>query len=63
MEWVYIGIIAGSLVSSLHPNREACEGRNVVLTEMKVAGKCIQAPSNYFSSTSGTITLTPGYLK
>ncbi len=45
MEWVYIGIVAGSLVTSLHPNKEACEGRKAILAEQKIAGKCVEAPS------------------
>jgi hypothetical protein len=45
MEYVMIAIVAGSLVSSLHPNKEACEGRAAMVREAaKVAAECVKAP-------------------
>jgi len=45
MNWICIGILAGSLITSLHDNREACEGRAVTLREAKAVVKCVEMPS------------------
>ena len=44
MDWVFMGMLLGSLVTSAHPSREACEGRAVMLKEKGVVGKCEPAP-------------------
>lgn len=45
MNWICIGLIAGSLITSLHDNKEACEGRAVTLREAKASAKCVEMPS------------------
>ena len=51
MNWICIGVLAGSLITSLHDNKEACEGRAVTLREAKAVAKCVEMPS----SSSGLI--------
>ena len=51
--WIVIGVIAGSLVVSEHKDREACEGRAVILREQKVTAKCVELGSGLTST--GTI--------
>lgn len=58
MNWIFIGILAGSLVTSTHNDKEACEGRAVTLKEKGVVGKCEAAPSTSltsFGAGNGTI--------
>ena len=55
MNWICIGLLAGSLVTSLHDTREACEGRVVMLREAKVSAKCVEIPHNVVFW-NGTIT-------
>lgn len=57
-EWIYIGLVAGSIVTSVHPSKEACLGRKTMLEEQKIAGKCVEAPGPF--GTSGLFTITPG---
>ena len=60
MEWVMIGIVAGSLVTSLHPTKEACLGRVEILKEQKISAKCVEMPALYGSlgtASAGSITL------
>ncbi len=40
--WLFIGIIAGSIVTSSHQNKEQCEGRRVILQEKGVVGQCVE---------------------
>lgn len=43
MNWVLIGFLLGSQITSQHETREACEGRAVLLREKgAVAIKCIE---------------------
>ena len=51
MNWICIGLLAGSLVTSLHDNKEACEGRAVTLREAKASAKCVEMPSLVWSIT------------
>lgn len=44
MNWILIGYLAGSLVTSTHETREACEGRAVILKEKSVSAKCVESP-------------------
>ena len=58
MNWICIGLLAGSLITSQHENREACEGRAVVLREAKAMAKCVEVPSpQWMSLPNGTIQL------
>jgi hypothetical protein len=41
MDWVFIGTLVGSLVTSTHSGRETCEGRAVMLREKGVIGRCV----------------------
>jgi hypothetical protein len=63
MEWIYVGIVAGSLVASLHPSKEACLGRKTMLEEQKIPGKCVEAPSLFGTSgfilNGGNLTIDP----
>ena len=46
MEWTLVGILLGSIITSQHPSREACEGRAVVLREKGVQNvRCGEPPS------------------
>lgn len=43
MNWIFLGLLAGSLVTSAHDTREACEGRAVIAREKGVErGKCVE---------------------
>jgi len=44
MTWIYIGIVAGSLVTAGFDSQEKCEGRRVMLEKQKVSGKCVEGP-------------------
>lgn len=46
MSWLLIGTIAGTLIAQPFADREACEGRAVVLREAKVMVKCVEMPSS-----------------
>ena len=60
LSWIYIGILSGSIVTGGFDSEEHCEGHRVMLERQKVAGKCVAAPQQPLSFTSGTIQLTPG---
>jgi hypothetical protein len=53
MKTVLIGMLLGSLVTSEHDTREACEGRKTLLAEKGVVGLQCVAPK-------GTDTITLG---
>jgi hypothetical protein len=57
--YVLIGILLGSIVTSVHDSREACEGRRVVLAEKNVVAEC-KSMNNYTSSTGNTYVLPKG---
>jgi hypothetical protein len=57
MNWIFIGMIAGSLVISTHDTKEACLGRQAVLKEQKVDGQCVQNGSRTVGTTLNSITL------
>jgi hypothetical protein len=65
MNWILIGTMAGSLITSLHDTREACEGRAVILKEQKAIVKCVEMPpvsgSLYYNGgyTGGRVTIGP----
>jgi hypothetical protein len=51
MEWLYVGVVAGSIVASGHPTREACEGRRVIIQQQhKVDGICVMVPGHSLGS-------------
>ena len=51
MNWIFIAVISGSIVTSGHETKEQCLGRKALLSEQKIEGKCVEAPSR----TSGLI--------
>ena len=53
MDWILIGILAGSIVTSGHPTREACEGRAVILREQKASVRCVEMVNVYTSPLTG----------
>jgi hypothetical protein len=61
MNWICIGLIAGSLVASAHSNQESCEGRMAMLRKIEkadVAVKCIDMSAST-TFRSGAITTIP----
>lgn len=61
--WLFVGMLLGSMVTSSHDTKEACEGRRVVLAEKGVNGQCVQALQfqlyNGCINCTGTIQLAP----
>lgn len=59
MNWIMIGTLAGSLITSLHDTRESCEGRAVILREQKAIVKCVEMPREgaHFFNGGGIITI------
>lgn len=51
--YILIGILLGSIVTSTHDSREACEGRKTILAEKGVVAEC-----KAINSSSGTLTGT-----
>lgn len=41
MNWVLIGTLLGSIVTSQHEDRERCEGRAVILREKGAVVNCV----------------------
>jgi hypothetical protein len=61
MAWILIGLLGGSLITSLHDTREACEGRAVVLRETKgLVAKCVELPRNSYITSGSVISICPG---
>ncbi len=46
MTWVLVGLLGGSLLTSEHQTREACEGRAVILREKGAQAKCVELGSS-----------------
>ena len=57
MDWILIGIVAGTLVTGTFKEKEACLGRVATLHEQKIEAKCVEAPGY----TGVTSTLLPCY--
>lgn len=56
MNWIFIGLLAGSLVTSGHDTREACEGRAVIAKEKGVErGKCVELSQSYALGSGSTL--------
>lgn len=60
MEWLLSGLIAGLLITGTFKDREACEGKAVILREHKDVSdvKCTRL-GNAAGITSGTLWLAP----
>lgn len=54
MNWLFIGLLLGSTVTSHHTTREACEGRKVLLAEKGATGKCVEISSLVVGITGGS---------
>jgi len=61
MEWIFVAVIVGSIITSGHSTEEQCLGRKAIIEkDNKIVGTCIKAPSHGTTWTSGSlITLTP----
>jgi hypothetical protein len=42
--YIFVGVLLGSLVTSVHMDYEACAGRKAVLIEKNVVGDCFPMP-------------------
>ena len=60
MNWILIGIVAQSLITSTFTSKEACLGRVATLHEQKIEAKCAEAPAPN-SSITGSITICPAW--
>lgn len=61
MNWIFIGLLAGSLVTSTHETEEACLGRAEVLKKKDVVGRCDKAPTSGLTiNGSGSIRIWCG---
>lgn len=60
MEWILIGVVAGSLVTAGFKDEEACLGRVATLKAQKIEAKCVAAPHSPYGITgSTTLQLQP----
>ena len=60
MEWLLIGTLLGSTITSQHATQEACEGRRVMLEKLKAGVRvtCVQAPGGAYGTFSlGSINI------
>ena len=59
MEWIFVAVIAGSIVTSGHSTEEQCLGRKAIIEkDNKIVGTCIKAPSHGTTWTSGSLATT-----
>ena len=49
MDWILIGIVSGSLVTSTFKDKEACMGRVATLHDQKIEAKCVEVPAGRLS--------------
>lgn len=62
MEWIYVGVILNSILTSGFPTEEACLGHKAMLEKQKVYGVCVATPAAHFiTGSSGTIFLGPNF--
>ena len=54
MDWVLIGIVAGSLITGTFKDKEACMGRVSTLSDQKIQAKCVEAPQRSSTIAIGT---------
>lgn len=58
MNWIFIALLSGNLVTSQHATEEACLGRKAMVEkDQKVSGKCVDMSPQYVTSSTGTILL------
>lgn len=64
MDWVFTGLLLGSLVTSQHASEEACEGRRAMLAKKEVVGQCNKPQGTgalvFGGSSGGRILQLPG---
>ena len=53
MEWILIGIVAGSLITGTFKDKESCLGRVATLAEQKINAKCVESPNGGVSIIGG----------
>lgn len=49
MKYIFIGMLLSSTVTSQHDTLEACKGREVMLKEKGVIGKCVEQSIDFFT--------------
>lgn len=60
MNWIFIAITSGMLMTSSHETEEGCLGRKAMLEKEKIThSKCVDMRVSYYTS-SGTIALCKG---
>lgn len=59
MTWFLIGWLLGTPVTDHFTNREACEGRAVILREKGFAGKCVEVDQNPVSTCINCVVFPP----
>ena len=63
MNWIFIGILYSTLMTSAHDTKEACLGREAVLKEKGVIGKCVEAPTSGSYLSNGLLICNGGICK
>lgn len=58
MNWILIGTLLGSTVTSSHDTEEACRGRLAMLQKKEVIAQCIQQNYGNFTTNNAIICLT-----
>jgi len=46
MDWLYVGVVLNSILTSGYPSEEACLGHKDMLEKQKIYGTCIKSPAN-----------------
>lgn len=66
MHYVFLAILSGSVVVSVHDTREACLGRKATMENRGITGWCFgiddedRPHAEYFSSSDGVLMGNPG---
>jgi len=61
MDWIFVAVLSGSIVTSGHSTEEGCLGRKALIErDSKIIGTCIKAPSHNNTWTYGTYNSCPG---
>jgi hypothetical protein len=55
MNWIFLAIVSGSILTSGHDTKEQCLGRKSILAEQKIEGKCVEAPKQFSTVYSGRL--------
>jgi hypothetical protein len=62
MNWILIGILSGMLVTGHFEDREACEGKLVVVREQikGLSAQCVERPDSIRMTNKGCLTCSSG---